>query len=105
MWPPRPIFERIPQVWFLLGLLFVATGLYLGFDYSMSFLYIMVGAFCCAFGVAVFVLRLREPSKVQAAAGPRKDIEFDSAEPRHLEPAPAMSEISQAPVAEKSGND
>lgn len=56
------IFERLPMVWFLLGLLFIATGLYLGFEYSLSFVYLLVGCCCCVYGVAVYVLqRLDRP--------------------------------------------
>ncbi len=73
------VFERIPMVWFLLGLLFNATGLYLGFEYSMAFAYMIVGWFCCAYGLVLFVFRLQErprtttatrlsPSFVQAGA-------------------------------------
>ena len=35
------IFERIPIVWILLGLLFNAAGLYLGFEYSLAFGYMI----------------------------------------------------------------
>ena len=48
------------MVWVLVGLLFISSGLYLGFDYSMSFVYMIVGMFCFAFGVALFGLRLSE---------------------------------------------
>ena len=61
------IFERIPMVWFLLGLLFNSTGLYLGFEYSLSFAYMIVGWFCCAYGLALFVFRLRERPRSTAA--------------------------------------
>lgn len=57
------IFERVPMVWFLLGLLFNATGLYLGFEYPLSFAYMFVGWFCCAYGIAIFVYRLTERPK------------------------------------------
>ena len=106
MWPPTPIYERIPMVWFLLGLLFVATGLYLGFEYSLSFWYMMIGWFCCAYGVAIFVLRLRERPRAQAVGEPRVPIEFASAEfasaePGYAEPAHAMSQDKQVPVMEQ----
>ena len=61
------IFERHPMVWFLLGLLFNAAGLYLGFEYSLAFAYMIVGWFCCAYGVALFVFRLRERPRSSAA--------------------------------------
>jgi hypothetical protein len=54
------IFERLPSVWFLLGLLFNAAGLYLGFEFSLSFGYMVVGWFCCAYGLALFFFRMRE---------------------------------------------
>ena len=48
------------MVWVLLGLLFSATGLYLGFDYVQAFWYLMVGCFCFAYGSALGLFRLRE---------------------------------------------
>lgn len=51
------------MVWFLLGLLFNAAGLYLGFDYALTFVYLMVGWFCCAYGLTLYIFRLREKPK------------------------------------------
>ena len=62
------VFERIPMVWVLLGLLFNALGLYVGFDNSLSFVYMIVGWACCAFGLAIVVLRLLERPKTASAA-------------------------------------
>ena len=63
MLSPKNLLERAPMVWTLLGLLFFAGGLYLGFEYTMAFWYMMIGAFCCAYGVALFIFRLREAPK------------------------------------------
>ena len=60
MWRTAPLYERVPLVWILVGLLFNSSGLYLGFDNAFSFVYMIVGMFCFAFGVALFALRLRE---------------------------------------------
>ena len=60
------IFERLPIVWFLLGLLFNAAGLYVGFEYSLAFGYMIVGWFCCAYGLAIFVIRLWEHPRTVA---------------------------------------
>ena len=68
MWLPSSIYERIPQFWFLLGLLFIATGLYLGFEIGLSFWYIAIGLCCCAFGVGIFIVRLRHRQAPQAVA-------------------------------------
>lgn len=59
MWIPTPVYERLPQIWFLLGLLFITGGLYLGFDYPISFLYGGLGILCCLSGICVGLLRLR----------------------------------------------
>ncbi len=61
------VFERLPMVWFLLGLLFNAAGLYLGFEFSLAFAYMIVGWFCCAYGLALFVFRLQERPRTTAA--------------------------------------
>jgi len=58
--------ERLPMVWFLLGLLFNAAGLLLGFEFSVAFGYMVVGWLCCAFGIVLFVLQLMEPPKKSA---------------------------------------
>jgi Kef-type K+ transport system membrane component KefB len=58
MWLPTPIYERIPQFWLLLGLLFMSSGTYLGFDYSLSFLYFGVGFVCCLWSLKIFAMRL-----------------------------------------------
>ncbi len=59
MWLPTPIYERIPQFWFLLGLLFMSSGTYLGFEYELSFLYFGVGFVCCAWSLWIFTMRLK----------------------------------------------
>lgn len=79
------IFERLPMVWFLLGLLFNTAGLYLGFEFSLSFAYMIVGWFCCAYGVALFVFRLQERPRTTAAT--RLSPDFISAGSTLIMPA------------------
>jgi hypothetical protein len=57
MWLPTPIYERIPQFWLLLGLLFMSSGTYLGFDYALSFVYFGVGFVCSAWSLWIFSMR------------------------------------------------
>jgi hypothetical protein len=59
MWLPTPVYERVPQFWILLGLLFMSSGTYLGFDYSLSFLYFAVGLVCVVWSGFIFVRRAR----------------------------------------------
>jgi hypothetical protein len=54
---PTPIYERVPQFWLLLGLLFMASGTYLGFDYSLSFMYFGVGIACAVWSMWIFSMR------------------------------------------------
>ena len=65
MWIPTPVYERIPQFWLLLGLLFMSSGTYLGFDYSLSFLYFGVGFVCCIWSLWIFSMRLRNREEVK----------------------------------------
>ncbi len=58
---PTPIYERLPQFWLLLGLLFMSTGTWLGFDYPVSFIYFAIGTACIFWGFCVVVLRPRKP--------------------------------------------
>ena len=60
------VFERLPMVWFLLGLLFNALALYLGFEASMFFVYMILGWGCCIYGLALFVLQKMEKPKQSA---------------------------------------
>ena len=57
MWLPAQIYERVPQFWLLLGLLFFAFGLYLGFEFELIFAYIALGALCVARSIWVFLAR------------------------------------------------
>lgn len=57
MWMPGPIYNRVPQFWLLLGLLFIASSAYLGFQYKVAYWYAALGLLCCAYGAAVMLLR------------------------------------------------
>ena len=50
------IFERLPQAWVLVGLLIISSGLYLGFEYSVVFVYLGIGVLSTVYGLALFVL-------------------------------------------------
>ena len=65
MWIPTPVYERIQQFWLLLGLLFMSSGTYLGFDYSLSFVYFGVGFVCCIWSLWIFSMRLRNREEVK----------------------------------------
>ena len=98
------IFERLPMVWFLLGLLFNSLALYLGLDSSLFFVYLILGWGCCAYGLAIFFLqKLERPKQAQAT---KLSPNFISAgattampTPAAQEEAPAEQSENQEPVA------
>ncbi len=61
------VFERLPMVWLLLGLLFISGGLYLGFEYSLSFAYIFLGMGCSMYGLLLFIFLRRERPRSKEA--------------------------------------
>jgi hypothetical protein len=89
MWLPTPLYERIPQFWFLLGLLFLASGLYLGFEFALSFWYVAAGFVCCAVGAGTFVLRLNNRQAPQGIQQTDSAPVSEPVEPVHAEPAHA----------------
>ncbi len=58
MWIPTPIYERIPRFYILAGLLFMASCLYLGFDFRLTYVYLGTGIFCFIWGLRIFAKRL-----------------------------------------------
>ena len=58
MWIPTRIYERMPQFYIFIGLLFMSSGLYLGFDFKLTFVYLGTGIFCFVWGLRIFLTRL-----------------------------------------------
>lgn len=92
MWLPSPIYERVPQFWFLLGLLFLAAGLLLGFEFALAFWYIAIGLVCCATGAGIYGMRrANRPALqgIQQAASPQESAQAETVaqEPVHAGPA------------------
>lgn len=101
MRPLTIVLERLPMVWFLLGLLFNSAGLYLGFEYSLAFGYMIIGWFCCACGLAIFVFRFQERPRTSVAN--RLSPEFIFAGSAVV--MPAMPKAGSEQSMERSGND
>jgi hypothetical protein len=58
MWLPTPVYERIPQFYVLLGMLFFANGLYLGVEFDITLYYLGAGITSFLYGIGVFMTRL-----------------------------------------------
>ncbi len=93
MWLPDSIYERVPQFWLLLGLLFMSSGTYLGFDYSLSFVYFGMGFICCLWSIWIFSMRLharraqKEERRKENARQAAERQESAEAENQAAEPA------------------
>jgi hypothetical protein len=96
------IFERLPMVWFLLGLLFNSLALYLGLDSPLFFVYLIAGWGCCAYGLAIFVLqKLERPKQSQAT---KLSPNFISAGDTNTMAAPSVQHESE-PASEQRPDD
>ena len=95
------VFERHPMVWFLLGLLFNAAGLYVGFDYSLAFGSMILGWFCCAYGLAILAFRRMERPRTTAAT--RLSPNFISAGSTVVMPAVPNAENEHATERSDAG--
>jgi hypothetical protein len=86
MWIPTPIYDRVPQFWLLLGLLFMSSGTYLGFDYALTKLYFGAGLVCCLWSLWIFAMRLRNRKALKAAKKnplPDEENPAKKQQPRH----------------------
>ena len=116
MFLPEGVYNRIPQIWILMGLMFIACGLYLGFEYKMIFAYLGMGAVSILRGMWIYDARseiqkqrhldnlreLREARDV-AAAEEKSAASVQEASP-DTEPVAAPSE-SAATAPEPAAND
>ena len=59
MWLPKTVYERVPQYWLVLGLLFMSSGMYLGFEYRLSYFFFGIGLICALWSMWAFSVRLR----------------------------------------------
>lgn len=75
MWLPTSVYERVPQFWFLMGLLFILGGLYLGTSHPMSLMYIVIGILSGSLGIAVALHRARYRQKRSANNPPETSSE------------------------------
>lgn len=91
------IFERLPMVWFLLGLLFNSLALFLGVESAMFFPYLFIGWGACAYGLAIFFLQKQErPKQAQAT---KLSPNFISAGATTAMPSPATQDQQDAPAS------
>ena len=74
MWLPTPIYEKTPQLWLLMAVLFVVLALYIGFAYKLTIFYLLLGLVCAVRGFQVW--RMRRNFRRAAAEG--SDVNDDT---------------------------
>ena len=106
MFLPGSVYNRIPQIWILMGLMFIACGLYLGFEYKMIFVYLGMGAVSLVRGIWIFDQRaqvekqrhldnLRELRVARDAEAAKKKAEAENSDTETAEGQPtAKSEMA-----------
>ncbi len=82
MWLPTPVYERLPHVLLLVGLLFMSTVMYLGVSHPQTPIYFGAGFFCCLWSLVIFEMRLRSRQPRQ-----RSDVPQDTTAEQDSEPA------------------
>lgn len=76
MWLPTPVYERLPHVLLLVGLIFMSTVMYLGIDHPNTPVYFGAGFFCCLWSLVIFEMRLRS-RKPQQHGDAVQDVSSD----------------------------
>ena len=73
MWIPKPVYNSLPTIYIVIGLLIAAGITYMGLDRKGSMAYLVLAALCIAAGIVVQWLRTR--AKQAAASGNSDGLE------------------------------
>ena len=103
MWIPTPVYERLPQFWLLLGLLFMSSGVYLGFEYRLSFAYFFIGALCVVWSAKTLIMRQKFRSQKILMVSPNSS-ESDGSAPAATDGVPGQDNAENT-VEEASEDD
>ena len=72
MWLPTPVYERIPDFWVLLSLLFFALALYIGIEFDLFLVYLAVGIGCLSRAIWIYSARIHYRL---ASKGPQRKLD------------------------------
>jgi hypothetical protein len=65
MWLPASIYQRIPQFWMLVGVLFISSAVYMGLNYRYSVAYLGLGLLSVVWSGCVMLLRSGRKKSLQ----------------------------------------
>lgn len=63
MWLPTKMYERLPYLWLIAGVLFLAAAFYMSFAYKWSIWYLGAGVSCCVWGLVLLAVRSRDAQR------------------------------------------
>lgn len=77
MWIPKPIYDHAPSFWLLLGVLFLAGGIYLDFPDALRAAYFVFATFCFSHAAWTFFARRRNRrlAEARSVAEPAESVE------------------------------
>ena len=103
---PESVYERLPQFWLLLGFLFIVTGVLLGTEFPVTYIYFALGVACIFWSFCIVALRPRkpdyawtEPTSVadQSTSSEENPLKQSMARPL-MEPMVDVSELPELPT-------
>jgi hypothetical protein len=68
MWLPKPIYEALPAIYMVIGVIFLLGAVYLGFSHPAAIAYAGIGVVCALTGVFIRELRQEARERKEAAS-------------------------------------
>ena len=69
MWLPQKLYQRLPLVWLVAGLAFMAAAFYMTFAYEWSLWYFGAGVSCLVWSATLYMVRSRRHKEAAAEQG------------------------------------
>lgn len=66
MWLPQKLYQRLPVIWLIAGLAFIAAAFYMTFAYEWSLWYFGAGVSCLVWSATLFMVRSRRHKEAAA---------------------------------------
>ena len=66
MWLPKKLYERLPFIWLVAGVAFLAAAFYMTFSYEWSLWYFGAGVSCLVWSGTLFLVRSRRNKEAAA---------------------------------------
>ena len=75
MWLPQNLYERLPVIWLVAGVAFLAAAFYMTLAYKWSIWYFGAGVSCVVWSGVLFMVRSRRNKEASADESPAEAAE------------------------------